>query len=105
MSANSTTNGIDVSHYQGTVDWVKVKATGITFAYAKATDGNTYTDPQFHTNWQGMRAAGILRGAYHFYETNDDPVTQANNFINALGSLAANLQIWLDTVAFVRLSI
>lgn len=121
MSTNNTTKGIDVSHYQGTVDWVKVKAAGIAFAYAKATDGNTYTDPQFHTNWQGMQAAGILSGAYHFYETNDDPVTQANNFINTVASLtandlapvvdieifkgnygsnsvAANLQIWLDTV-------
>lgn len=121
MSTNNTINGIDVSHYQGTVDWVKVKAAGIAFAYAKATDGNTYTDPQFKTNWQGMQAAGILRGAYHFYETNDDPVTQANNFISAVGSLnindlppvvdieifkgaygsnsvTANLQIWLDTV-------
>lgn len=120
MSTN-TLQGIDVSHYQGTVNWSSVKNAGILFAYAKATDGNTYTDPQFHTNWQAMQAAGILRGAYHFYETNDDPVTQAQNFIKAVGSLAAtdlppvvdieifkgaygsasvsaNLQIWLDTV-------
>ncbi len=113
--------GIDVSHYQGSVNWSSVKNAGIVFAFAKATDGNTYTDPQFHTNWQAMQAAGILRGAYHFYETNDDPVTQAQNFINAIGSLAANdlppvvdieifkgnfgsasvaanLQTWLDTV-------
>ena len=118
---NNTLQGIDVSHYQGTVNWSSVKNAGITFAFAKATDGNTYTDPQFHTNWQAMQTAGILRGAYHFYETNDDPVTQAQNFIKAVGSLAANdlppvvdieifkgaygsasvaanLQTWLDTV-------
>jgi lysozyme len=83
-------HGIDVSHYQGSVNWSSVKNAGITFAFAKATDGNTYTDPQFHNNWQAMQTAGILRGAYHFYETNDDPVTQAQNFINAVGSLAAN---------------
>lgn len=117
----NTLQGIDVSHYQGTVNWSSVKKAGIVFAFAKATDGNTYTDPQFHTNWQAMQAAGILRGAYHFYETNDDPVTQAQNFIKAVGSLAANdlppvvdieifkgaygaasvaanLQTWLDTV-------
>ncbi len=90
MTNSNQLQGIDVSHYQSTVDWVKVKAAGIAFAYAKATDGNTYTDPQFHTNWQSMQAAGILRGAYHFYETNDDPIIQANNFINTVGSLAAN---------------
>jgi lysozyme len=77
MPTNSL-QGIDVSHYQGTVNWSSVKNAGIVFAFAKATDGNTYTDPQFHTNWQAMQAAGILR------------VTQAQNFINAIGSLAAN---------------
>lgn len=121
MAINNKVQGIDVSHYQGTVNWTAVKSAGISFAFAKATDGNTYTDPQFKTNWTGMKTAGILRGAYHFYESNDDPVTQANNFIKAVGSiaigdlppvvdieinkggfgnatLAANLQIWLNTV-------
>ncbi|MGO1073159.1 glycoside hydrolase family 25 protein [Lysobacter sp. CA199] len=114
-------HGIDVSHYQGDVDWAKVKAAGIVFAYAKATEGNTYLDPKFAANWQAMQGAGMLRGAYHFYETYDDPVAQANNFIHTVGTLgaedlppvvdietfkgdygsnsvAANLQIWLDTV-------
>ncbi len=117
----STINGIDVSHYQGTVDWSAVKNDGIVFAFAKATDGITYTDPQFQVNWKAMQTAGLLRGAYHFYETADDPTSQAQNFIAALGtlaandlppvvdietfkrnfgsaSIAANLQIWLDTV-------
>lgn len=121
MATNSTLNGIDVSHFQGSVDWEKVKSTGVAFAYAKATDGNTFVDPQFSKNWQAMGAAGLLRGAYHFYETNDDPVTQAQHFINILGNLsatdlppvvdievfkgvygntsvAANLQTWLDSV-------
>ncbi len=121
MSTSNTVNGIDVSHFQGTVNWPAVKAAGMAFAFAKASDGNTYVDPQFKTNWQGMKAAGLLRGAYHFYESNDDPVTQAQNFIKAVGSLspgdlppvldievfkgaygsatlAANVQTWLNTV-------
>ncbi|MEH6415834.1 glycoside hydrolase family 25 protein [Pseudomonas sp. CGJS7] len=121
MSSPNDIQGIDVSHYQGTIDWTTVKAAGIAFAYAKATDGNTYLDPMFQTNWSGMQAAGVLRGAYHFYETHDDPVTQANWFVANVGALgagdlppvvdiesyngdyggnsvAANLQIWLDTV-------
>ena len=46
MAANNQLQGIDVSHYQGAVDWKKVKTAGIAFAYAKATEGNTYTDGQ-----------------------------------------------------------
>ena len=115
------TAGNDVSHFQGTVDWPAVKAAGSVFAFAKASDGNTYSDPQFQLNWQAMESAGLLRGAYHFYETNDDPATQAENFLTALGalkendlppvvdiesfkgnygsaSIAQNLQIWLNIV-------
>lgn len=113
--------GIDVSHFQGQIDWSAVAASGIAYAFAKATDGITYTDPDFQTNWQGMRAAGLARGAYHFYETGDDPVAQANHFVATVGalgdgdlppvvdiesnngdyggqSIAANLQIWLNAV-------
>lgn len=122
MTTTSQRQGIDVSHYQGIINWPQVKAAGIVYAYAKATDGITYTDPNFAANWQNMQAAGVLRGAYHFYETGDDPVAQAQHFIDTLGrlssddlapvvdiealngsyggnSVAANLQTWLDTVA------
>lgn len=101
MTTTPTVNGIDVSHFQGAVDWAAVKAAGKAFAFAKASDGITYTDPQFKTNWQGIKAAGLLRGAYHFYESNDDPVAQANNFIKAVGTLAAgDLPPVLDIEAF-----
>ncbi|MFZ6819120.1 glycoside hydrolase family 25 protein [Undibacterium sp. Ji22W] len=120
-NTSNTLRGIDVSHFQSSVNWPAVKATGIAFAFAKASDGNTYTDPQFANNWRGMQAAGILRGAYHFYESKDDPQTQAQQFLKVVGqlgsndmppvvdiesntgcfgtqSLASNLQIWLDAV-------
>ncbi len=73
--------GIDVSHYQGHVDWVAVKAAGINYAYAKAVQGNTNEDSEFAHNWEDMKAAGILRGAYDFYVTGDEPGPQAENFI------------------------
>ena len=76
--------GIDVSDHQGTVDWNAVRQAGMTFVFIKATDGITWTDPDFATNWSGARAAGLLRGAYHFYETDDDPTAQAQNFLNAV---------------------
>jgi lysozyme len=73
--------GIDVSDHQGTVDWNAVRQTGMVFAFIKATDGITWTDPDFATNWSGATAANLLRGAYHFYETDDDPTAQAQNFL------------------------
>ena len=78
--------GIDVSHLQGVVDWTSVVAGGDVFAFAKATEGITFNDPYFHDNWQGMKQAGLLRGAYHYYRANDDPAAQANTFLTALGN-------------------
>ncbi|MBI5382396.1 MAG: discoidin domain-containing protein [Opitutae bacterium] len=60
--------GIDVSHWQGTVNWTSVKNSGVTFAWCKATQGTTYTDTQFTTNVTNAKAAGVYIGAYHFAE-------------------------------------
>jgi lysozyme len=88
--------GIDVSDHQGSVDWNAVKQAGKFFAFIKATDGITWTDPDFATNWSGAKAAGLLRGAYHFYETNDDPTAQAENFLNAVQLEAGDLPPVVD---------
>src|SRR3954468_69457 len=58
--------GIDVSHWQGQIGWLQVGAAGYDFAFAKATEGTTYTDPTYGTNRAGAGAAGIKFGAYHF---------------------------------------
>ncbi|MGA8114365.1 MAG: GH25 family lysozyme [Actinocatenispora sp.] len=58
--------GVDVSHYQGSINWGSVKGAGVAWAYIKATEGTTYTDPQFGTNYTGAYNAGVIRGAYHF---------------------------------------
>lgn len=58
--------GIDVSHYQGTINWTSVKNAGIKWAYIKATEGTTYKDPKFSSNYLNAYHAGIIRGAYHY---------------------------------------
>ena len=63
--AATTLPGIDVSQWQGTIDWSKVAGAGIRFAIARATKGRTYLDPTFHANVTGARAHGIVVGAYH----------------------------------------
>ena len=78
--------GIDVSHYQGSINWTSVKNSGKTFAFCKATEGTTYTDPTFATNWAAMKNVGLIRGAYHFGHPGSDPISQANRFCNGLRS-------------------
>ncbi len=80
-------SGIDVSYYQGEIDWQSVKAAGQTFAFARATYGTTKLDSMFSTNWQAIKQAGIIRGAYHFFVAADDPTEQANFFVSTVGSL------------------
>lgn len=60
-------HGIDVSRYQGEIDWQEVRRSGVEFVWIKATEGGDYLDPKFHSYWEGARAAGIPRGAYHFW--------------------------------------
>jgi lysozyme len=59
-------HGIDVSKYQGDVNWQSVKQSGIKFAWIKSTEGGDHIDEKFQQNWQNSRAAGVPRGAYHF---------------------------------------
>ncbi len=72
--------GIDVSKYQRVVDFEKVKAAGISYVFVRATEGITYQDADFESNYRQARLAGLVVGAYHFYETNDEPGEQLENF-------------------------
>jgi lysozyme len=58
--------GIDVSRWQGKIDWASVAAAGKQFAFIKATEGGDHIDPRFLENWHGAKQAGLVRGAYHF---------------------------------------
>jgi lysozyme len=80
------TLGIDVSHYQGDVNWLTVASSEVQFAFAKASEG-TSSDDRFAKNWQGMQAAGLYRGAYHFGHPGTDPETQAVHFASLVGPL------------------
>jgi lysozyme len=88
--------GIDVSHYQGTINWASVKNSGKAFAICKATEGTTFTDSKFATNWAGMKSAGLIRGAYHFGRPGTDPVVQANKFCDVVRPTSGDLQMVLD---------
>ncbi len=95
-AAEVTYEGIDVSHYQGQVDWALVKAAGIHFAFAKATQGTSYVDPELTANWPAMRAAGLVRGAYHFMDPDQDAAAQAEHFLATVQLEAGDLPPVLD---------
>ncbi len=88
--------GIDVASYQGYPNWSSVKSSGKTFAFTKATEGTTYTNPYFATNWSRMKSAGLIRGAYHYGRPGTDPVAQADYFVNTVHPTSGDLQMALD---------
>lgn len=60
-------HGVDVSRWQGDIDWMRLRTQGANFAFIKATDGGDHLDPMFQKNWRQAKEAGIRRGAYHFF--------------------------------------
>lgn len=86
----ATVPGIDVSYWDSGIDWPKVRATGQRFMFTKATEGDFYADPTFAANWSGAKAAGLLRGAYHFFRCNVDPNKQAKKFIDYVKTVKDN---------------
>ena len=81
-ATGSVVKGVDVSVYQGSVDWAKVKASGRVFAIARVSDGTGTLDSTFATNWKGMKSNGLVRGVYQFFEPGGDPTQQANLVLN-----------------------
>jgi lysozyme len=80
-AAGDGPRGIDASHHQGRIDWPAVARSGIRFAYVKATEGRDFTDPRFRENWSGAEAAGLARGAYHFFTFCSPGGAQAEHFL------------------------
>ncbi len=74
-------HGIDIAKYQGPIDWAAVKRSGVSFAFIKATEGGDRVDDRFREYWRQSRAAGVPRGAYHFYYFCRPAIEQARWFI------------------------
>ncbi|MEO7038036.1 MAG: GH25 family lysozyme [Polyangiaceae bacterium] len=111
--------GVDLSGYQPIVDWDKATASGIAFAFIKATEGTTLVDHAFASHWAQAKRANLLRGAYHFFRPKQDAVAQARFFLAQLGDpgelppvldvevgdgvapaqIVAGVGAWLDVVA------
>lgn len=88
--------GIDVSNHQGEIDWDAVAGDDIEFAYLKATEGGDFVDQRFRDNWDAAAAAGLDRGAYHFFTLCRSGVEQAENFLRTLPSDTGTLPPAVD---------
>lgn len=81
--------GVDVSNHQGAIDWARVRAAGFSFAYIKASEGRTFTDPDYAGFAAGARRAGLRVGPYHFFTLCSPGADQAARFIAASGGPVA----------------
>jgi lysozyme len=79
-----TTRGVDVSYYQETIDWPRVRRAGIQFAFIRLSDGAQLRDTKFATNWAEARRAGLVRGAYQFFRPDQSVNAQADLMIAAM---------------------
>lgn len=76
--------GVDVSAYQGEIDWAKLQEQGIKFAFIKATEGSSFVDKTFKNNWENASNTTLRVGAYHFFSYDSIGETQAQNFIKTV---------------------
>lgn len=83
--------GIDVSHYQGEIDWATMANQNIDFAFIKATEGSTYVDDYFESNWDNAKKTSIKIGAYHFFSFQTSGKRQAKHYIDTVGYQSGTL--------------
>lgn len=101
MPSGYQVHGIDISHYQGDINWNMLKQTRqgqfpISFIFMKATEGGDYADDKFVANFDSARAHGFVRGAYHFYNPKTDANKQADFFIRSVKLEPGDLPPVLD---------
>ena len=93
------TEGIDISHWQGTINWTKVAAAGKKFAFMKASESTDFVDNTYITNRQQAGAAGLYVGAYHFAQPSTgagDAIAEADHFIDTATPASGDLIPVLD---------
>ena len=90
--------GVDVSEYQGEVDWDRIKDQGISFAFIKATEGSKSKDDYFDRNIEKLKDMDVLLGIYHFFSFETEGEEQAQNYINTVGYVENDDSIFIPII-------
>lgn len=93
---NYDIKGVDVSSYQGEINWNVLSSQNISFAFIKATEGSSFVDPNFAYNFEEAKNTSLAVGAYHFFSYDSEGKTQAENFINTVVPFAGMLPPVID---------
>ncbi len=88
--------GVDVSAYQGEIDWQTLSEQNISFAFIKATEGSGFVDKRFDYNFAQARGTDLAVGAYHFFSYDSEGRTQAEHFINTVDAFEGMLPPVID---------
>lgn len=98
--------GIDVSHYQGLIEWDQLKfikdSIPVGFVFMRASMGDDSADEHFQRNWAAAKKNNMLRGAYHYYRPDENSAKQARNFINNVKLNPGDLPPVLDIEALPK---
>lgn len=99
--------GIDVSIWQGQIDYERVKEDGIEIVYIRSSEGNSYVDPYYLRNYNNAKANGLKIGFYHYLTatTTDEAIEQADFFVSLVGGLEPDCRLAMDFEQFNGLSI
>ena len=97
-STSTVYDGIDVSEWQGEIDWERVSNSGISIAYIRASEGSGYVDPDAIRNYNGAKEAGIKVGFYHYLTatTVSEAIEQANFFVSVIQNLNVDCRLAMD---------
>ncbi|MDA3731330.1 LysM peptidoglycan-binding domain-containing protein [Niameybacter massiliensis] len=105
-SSNTLYNGIDVSEWQGNIDFSQVKDSGIDIVYIRTGEGSNYIDAYFNTNYKNAKAAGLNIGFYHYVTatTPEEAIEQAKFFVSLTKDLDPNCKLAMDFESFGSLN-
>jgi len=108
LSASSDViyEGIDVSNWQGYIDYDRVKASGIDIVYIKASQGSNITDPFFKLNYNNAKANGLKIGLYHFLtaRSNEEAIREAEYFSSVISATSPDCKLAMDFENFGNLT-
>ena len=98
LTSENYTFGLDISKYQGRINWDMVKKSHhpIEFVFIRSTMGDDRKDYRFKQNWKEAKRTGLIRGAYHYYDPNENSTKQAKNYIASVKLVEGDFPPVLD---------